>query len=37
MHEIFGAMEEPDLKIAGFSLWAVVRQFPQATDYWDGN
>ncbi|MGT2438730.1 WapI family immunity protein [Bradyrhizobium betae] len=28
---------EPDLKLGGFSLWVFGRQFPNATDYWDGN
>jgi hypothetical protein len=29
--------EEPDLKLAGLSLWVFGRQFPDANDYWDGN
>ena len=28
---------EPDLKLGGFSLWVFGHQFPDATDYWDGN
>jgi hypothetical protein len=28
---------EPDLQIAGLRLWIHGRQFPDATDYWDGN
>jgi hypothetical protein len=28
---------EPDLRLGGFSLWVSGRQFPDATDYWDGN
>jgi hypothetical protein len=28
---------EPDLKLGGFSLWVFGHQFPNATDYWDGN
>ena len=28
---------EPDLKLGGFSLWVFGRQFPNSTDYWDGN
>jgi hypothetical protein len=28
---------EPDLKLGGFSLWVLGRQFPDAEDYWDGN
>jgi hypothetical protein len=29
--------EEPDLRIAGLSLWARSRQFPNHHDFWDGN
>jgi hypothetical protein len=28
---------EPDLTIAGLRLWVHGRQFPQSSDYWDGN
>jgi hypothetical protein len=28
---------EPDLKIAGFSLWVLAREFPDAADFWDAN
>jgi hypothetical protein len=28
---------EADLKLGGFSLWVFGREFPNATDYWDGN
>jgi hypothetical protein len=28
---------ELDLKLGGFSLWVLGRQFPNAEDYWDGN
>jgi len=28
---------EPDLKLDGFSLWVLGRQFPGANDHWDGN
>ena len=28
---------EPDLKLGGFSLWVFGYQFPNDTDYWDGN
>jgi hypothetical protein len=28
---------EPDIKLAGLSLWVVSRQFPECDDYWDGN
>lgn len=28
---------EPDIKIAGLSLWILGRQFQDAQDYWDGN
>ena len=27
----------PAIKFAGFQLWVHSRQFPEATDYWDGN
>jgi hypothetical protein len=32
--DIFG---EPDIRIAGLKVWITGRQFPEATDYWDGN
>lgn len=28
---------EPSLSIAGFQLWVHGRQFPEATDFYDGN
>jgi hypothetical protein len=28
---------EPDLQLAGLSLWVYGRQFPDQNDYWDGN
>ncbi|MBM4385593.1 MAG: hypothetical protein FJ091_19765 [Deltaproteobacteria bacterium] len=28
---------DPDLEIAGLRVWVHGRQFPDATDYWDGN
>jgi hypothetical protein len=28
---------EPALKVAGFQLWIHGRQFPDSTDYYDGN
>lgn len=28
---------EPDIKLAGLSLWAIAREFPDSDDYWDGN
>lgn len=28
---------DPDLKLAGLSIWALSRQFPDLHDYWDGN
>ena len=37
MYESVGVHGEPDLKLAGLSLWALQRQFPDANDYWDGN
>ena len=30
-------MEDPDLQLGAFSLWVLHRQFPQASDFWDGN
>jgi len=30
-------MNEPDLKLAGLKIWIHGRQFPDATDFWDGN
>jgi hypothetical protein len=32
-----GGDDEPQLQIAGFSLWIHGRQFPDLHDYWDGN
>jgi hypothetical protein len=29
--------EEPDLQLAGLSIWGVRRAYPQSEDYWDGN
>lgn len=28
---------EPDLRLGGLSIWVAGRQFPDASDYWDGN
>lgn len=28
---------EPDLQIGGLSLWVERRQYPDSSDYWDGN
>jgi hypothetical protein len=28
---------EPNLKLAGCSLWVLGRQYPESDDYWDGN
>lgn len=28
---------EPDLRLGGLSIWVDGRQFPDASDYWDGN
>jgi hypothetical protein len=33
----FEGLGEPDLRIAGLRLWIHGRQFPDATDFWDGN
>ena len=32
-----GRLGDPDLKLAGLSLWALSREFPDSEDYWDGN
>ena len=37
MYEIVRDYGEPDLRLAGLSLWVLKRQFPGAEDYWDGN
>ncbi|MFK3668196.1 MAG: WapI family immunity protein [Brucella sp.] len=29
--------DEPDLRFSGFSLWIDGRQFPDVSDFWDGN
>ena len=28
---------EPDLRLGGLSIWVAGRQFPDSSDYWDGN
>ena len=30
-------LDEPDLNFCGLSLWIDQRQFPDASDFWDGN
>ena len=30
-------IEEPDLKLAGLSVWATAREFEDSHDLWDGN
>jgi hypothetical protein len=30
-------IEEPDIRLAGFSLWVFGYQFPDQNDFWDGN
>ena len=30
-------LEEPDLTVGPLKVWVHGREFPQATDYWDGN
>ena len=30
-------VEEPDLRLAGLSLWATAREFEHSYDFWDGN
>lgn len=37
LYQVVGPEGEPDLKLAGLSLWVLARQFPDATDFWDGN
>jgi hypothetical protein len=32
-----GDNSEPDIKLAGLSIWVLSRQFPECDDYWDGN
>jgi hypothetical protein len=29
--------ETPDIQLAGLSIWALSRQFPESEDFWDGN
>lgn len=36
-HRELENLGEPDLQIAGLRVWVHGRQFPDATDYWDGN
>jgi hypothetical protein len=31
------SLGRPDLQIAGFQIWIQERQFPDSSDYWDGN
>jgi len=35
--ENIAKLTAPDIKIAGLEVWVKGRQFPQCTDYWDGN
>lgn len=37
MERYLEQLGEPNLKVAGFQLWVHDYQFPDATDYWDGN
>lgn len=37
MHKGACVLDEPDLKLAGLSIWARAREFEQSDDYWDGN
>jgi hypothetical protein len=30
-------LDEPDLKLVGLRLWVHGREFPDSSDYWDGN
>lgn len=33
----YGMNAEPDLTFCGLSIWVEGREFPDASDYWDGN
>ena len=35
--DVAGSDPEPSVSLAGFRLWVCGRQFPDSTDYWDGN
>jgi hypothetical protein len=35
--DIIPKLGEPDLKMHQFKLWIHGRQFPESTDFWDGN
>jgi hypothetical protein len=37
LYESVNLPPEPDLRLAGLSIWVVARQFPAAKDFWDGN
>lgn len=37
MAERWKEVKDPDLRLAGFSLWVFGRQYEDAQDYWDGN
>lgn len=37
MNQRWKSTKEPDLQLAGFSLWVFGRQYESAHDYWDGN
>jgi hypothetical protein len=30
-------IDEPDITFSGFKVWILGRQFPESSDYWDGN
>jgi hypothetical protein len=34
---LIAALGRPDLQIAGLQIWIQDRQFPDSSDYWDGN
>jgi hypothetical protein len=36
-HPTIEELGEPDLKVGWFQLWVHGRQFPDSSDYWDGN
>jgi len=37
MERFANKLGSPDIKMAGLQVWVHGRQFPEATDYWDGN
>ena len=37
MNDLLRELGEPDLAVGGLSIWIQGREFPEETDYWDGN